>query len=369
MGPVPHRQRYYESATTSRPRLSGALMASRAGPVLTPRRSVAMSGVPSRERGTLTARVDWSAGQPSSPAILRTDANGTSQVPRRSILCLCPAPTPRSGRRPLAHGGDGDAVPGPNTPETTNTIMISRPTTRLWHLLSTLHERRRRRPCKTRFRLAGSPLPGGSRTRWTAKEGFNFPSYPPSLGLPVASWAHLRRDFHDVWQATGSAIAKEALDQIGRLYDIERAINGQPAEVRLAVRQEKSRPIVERFRSWCAHQLERIPGKGDLAKAMRYALNRWEAFTLFLDDGRVAIDNNPAERALRPVCLTRKNSLFVGSDGGGQTFASAMTIIETAKLSGLNPEAYLADILARDNDHPNKRLDDLLPWNWQPLSA
>ena len=189
------------------------------------------------------------------------------------------------------------------------------------------------------------------------------------MGLPVASWAHLRRDFHDVWQATGSAIAKEALDQIGRLYDIERAINGQSAEVRLAVRQEKSRPIVERFRSWCAHQLERIPGKGDLAKAMRYALNRWEAFTLFLDDGRVAIDNNPAERALRPVCLTRKNSLFVGSDGGGQTFASAMTIIETAKLSGLNPEAYLADILARDNDHPNKRLDDLLPWNWQPLSA
>ena len=185
----------------------------------------------------------------------------------------------------------------------------------------------------------------------------------------AACYAHLRRDFHDVWQATGSAIAKEALDQIGRLYDIERAINGQPAEVRLAVRQEKSRPIVERFRSWCAHQLERIPGKGDLAKAMRYALNRWDAFTLFLEDGRVAIDNNPAERALRPVCLTRKNSLFVGSDGGGQTFASAMTIIETAKLSGLNPEAYLADILARINDHPNKRLDDLLPWNWQPLSA
>jgi transposase len=185
----------------------------------------------------------------------------------------------------------------------------------------------------------------------------------------AACWAHLRRDFHDVWQATGSPIAKEALNQIGRLYDIERAINGQSAEVRHTVRQEKSRPIVEKFRAWCAHQLERIPGKGDLAKAMRYALKRWEAFTLFLDDGRVAIDNNPAERALRPVCLTRKNSLFCGSDAGGETFAAAMTIIETAKLSGLNPEAYLADILARINDHPNKRLDDLLPWNWQPLSA
>jgi transposase len=185
----------------------------------------------------------------------------------------------------------------------------------------------------------------------------------------AACWAHLRRDFHDVWQATGSPIAKEALDQIGRLYDIERAINGEPAEVRVAVRQEKSRPIADQFRAWCAHQLDRIPGKGDLAKAMRYALKRWEAFTLFLEDGRVAIDNNPAERALRPVCLTRKNALFAGSDAGGETFAAAMTIIETAKLSGLNPEAYLTDILARINDHPNKRLDDLLPWNWQPLTA
>jgi len=120
----------------------------------------------------------------------------------------------------------------------------------------------------------------------------------------AACWAHLRRDFHDVWQATGSPVAKEALDRIGRLYDIERAINGQPAETRRAVRQEKSRPIAEAFRAWCTAQLERIPGKGDLAKAMRYALRRWEAFTLFLADGRVAIDNNPAERALRPVVRT-----------------------------------------------------------------
>mgnify|MGYP006279109873 CR=1 FL=1 len=181
----------------------------------------------------------------------------------------------------------------------------------------------------------------------------------------AACWAHLRRDFHDVWKATGSEIARDALDRIGALYDIERAISGQPAATRQAVRQEKSAPLVEAFRIWCAQQLERIPGKGDLAKAMRYALRRWEAFTLFLDDGRVAIDNNPAERALRPVVLTRKNALFAGSNAGGETFADAMTLIETAKLSGLNPEAYLADVLARINDHPNKRLDDLLPWNWQ----
>jgi transposase len=184
----------------------------------------------------------------------------------------------------------------------------------------------------------------------------------------AACWAHLRRDFHDVWKATGSEIAREALERIGALYDIERVLNGQPAERRRVVRQAKSAPLVEAFRAWCAHQLERIPGKGDLAKAMRYALRRWEAFTLFLADGRVAIDNNPAERALRPVVLTRKNALFAGSDAGGDTFAEAMTLIETAKLSGLNPQAYLADVLARINDHPNKRLDDLLPWNWQPAA-
>jgi hypothetical protein len=101
---------------------------------------------------------------------------------------------------------------------------------------------------------------------------------------------------------------------------------------------------------------------------MRYALKRWDAFTLFLEDGRVAIDNNPAERAIRPVAIGRKNWLFAGSDAGGETLADAMTIIETAKLSGLNPEAYLADVLARINDHIVTRLDELLPWNWTPAS-
>ena len=136
--------------------------------------------------------------------------------------------------------------------------------------------------------------------------------------------------------------------------------------MRRSQRQETSRPLAEAFRAWCAAQLERLPGKSDLAKAIRYALRRWEAFTLFLDDGRVAIDNNPAERALRPVALTRKNALFAGSDAGGETLADAMTLIETAKLSGLNPQAYLTDVLARINDHLITRLDELLPWNWQP---
>jgi transposase len=180
---------------------------------------------------------------------------------------------------------------------------------------------------------------------------------------------HLRRDFHDLWKATGSPIAREALERIGRLYDVERGIAGRPAERRREVRQARSQPEAEAFRAWCEGQLARIPGKGDLAKAMRYALKRWEAFTLFLGDGRVAIDNNPAERALRPVAIGRKNWLFAGSDAGGATLADAMTLVETAKLCGLDPEAYLADVLARINDHLITRLDELLPWQWEPAAG
>ena len=170
-----------------------------------------------------------------------------------------------------------------------------------------------------------------------------------------------------MWKATASPIAFEALERIGKLYDIEAAINGKPLDRRNAVRQKDSRPHVEAFRTWCEHQLTRVPGKGDLAKAMRYVLNRWDGFTLFLDDARVAIDNNAAERAIRPISLGRKNFLFAGSDAGGETLADAMTVIETAKLSGLNPESYLADLLACIRQYDQARLDDLLPWNWKNL--
>ena len=182
----------------------------------------------------------------------------------------------------------------------------------------------------------------------------------------AACWAHLRRDFFDVHTATKSEIAREALDRIGDLYDIERQIRGQSRDVRRAVRQEETRPKVCAFKAWAEAQLTRIPGKSDLAKAFRYGLNRWDAFTLFLDDGRVAIDNNAAERAIKPVVIGRKNFLFAGSDAGGETLASAMTIIETAKFNGLDPQAYLADIFARIHDHRINRIDELLPWNWKP---
>ena len=185
----------------------------------------------------------------------------------------------------------------------------------------------------------------------------------------AACWAHLRRDFHDFWQATKSEIAKEALDRIGQLYDIEKHIYGRSAGDRLYVRRQHSKPKVEAFRSWAEQQLGCISGKSDLAKAFRYILTRWSAFTLFLEDGCVAIDNNAAERAMRPIGIGRKNWLFAGSDAGGETLAKAMTIIETAKLSGLDPQAYLADVLDRINDHMNNKLHELLPWNWKPLQA
>ena len=185
----------------------------------------------------------------------------------------------------------------------------------------------------------------------------------------AACWAHLRRDFHDIWAATKSETAREALDRIGALYDIEREITGQSADLRLAARRKHSRPKVEAFFAWSEQQLSRIPGKGDPAKAFRYGLSRMPGFTLFLEDGRVAIDNNPAERALRPIGIGRKNWLFAGADTGAETLARAMTVIETAKMNGLDPQAYLTDILSRINDHKINRLDELLPWNWTPIAA
>ena len=182
----------------------------------------------------------------------------------------------------------------------------------------------------------------------------------------ASCWAHLRRDFHDEWTSSKSPIALEAINRIGALYDIERRITGRSAQERLAVRQAESKPVAEAFKRFAEDQLDRISGKSDVAKAFRYALKRWPSFTLFLEDGRLAIDNNPAERAIRPIVLGRKNFLFVGSDAGGETLADAMTIIETAKLQGLNPQAYLTDILGRINDHKINALEELLPWKWRP---
>jgi transposase len=185
---------------------------------------------------------------------------------------------------------------------------------------------------------------------------------PPSV-TEVACWAHARRKFFDVHKANGSPIAKEALAKIGELFDIERAIAGKPPSQRQAARMEKAKSKLDALAVWLDRQLQLIPGKSDLAGAIRYARSRWEALTCYRADGRLEISNNAAENAVRPVSPGRKNWLFAGSDSGGERAAIFYTLIRTAKMNGLEPEAYLRDILGRIGEHPINAIDALLPWN------
>ena len=181
----------------------------------------------------------------------------------------------------------------------------------------------------------------------------------------AACWAHARRKFYEVQQSTDSPIAAEALDRIGQLYAIEKAINGDNPQERLRVRNARSKPLVERLKPWLETQLARIPMGSALAEAIRYALARWPALCRFLDDGRIELDNNTVERAIRPVALGRKNHLFAGSDGGADRWAIVASLIATAKLNNVEPYAYLKDVLERmTNGHPAREIDALLPWNW-----
>src|SRR6266852_3047836 len=184
----------------------------------------------------------------------------------------------------------------------------------------------------------------------------------------AACWAHTRRKFYDLHEATGSPIAAEALRRIAELYAIEKTIRGRTAEERRTVRNAQSRPLVAAMKPWLEMELGRVPGRGGLAEAIRYALTRWSALCRFLDDGRIDLDNNPVERAIRPVALGRKNHLFAGSDGGGARWATACSLIATARLNDVEPFAYLRDILERMTvGHPMSRLDELLPWNWPKM--
>lgn len=181
----------------------------------------------------------------------------------------------------------------------------------------------------------------------------------------AACWAHARRKFYDVAQATGSPIAAEALDRIGQIYAVEKHIYGQSQQERLRVRHARSRPLVEALRTWFERQLQQVPQRGGLAEAIRYSLTRWPSLCHFLEDGRVELDNNPVERAIRPIALGRKNHLFAGSDGGAKRWAIITSLIATAKLNNVEPYAYLKDILeCMTNGYPARELDNLLPWNW-----
>lgn len=182
----------------------------------------------------------------------------------------------------------------------------------------------------------------------------------------AACWAHARRKFYDVAQATGSPVATEALRRISDIYAVEAEVRGQSPPYRLAARRHRSKPMVDALRAWLEAQLSLISGRSTLAEAIRYALARWQGLTRFLHDGRIELDTNPVERAIRPVALGRKNHLFAGSDGGGERWAILCSLIETAKLNGVEPYAWLADILQRMVDgHPVNRLDELLPWAWK----
>ena len=156
------------------------------------------------------------------------------------------------------------------------------------------------------------------------------------------------------------------MQKLDALFVIERAINGLGPAERLAVRREHSTPLMDDLHDWLEAQLAKLSRNHDLAKAINYMLRRWPAFTRFLDDGRACLSNNAAERALRCVPLGRKAWLFCGSDRGGDRAAVPYTLIQSAKLNDIDPQAWLADVLARIADHPAKQLEALLPWNWTP---
>jgi len=180
-------------------------------------------------------------------------------------------------------------------------------------------------------------------------------------------WAHMRRPFYEFFVSTQSPLAAEVLARIRELYAIEAEIRGHPADHRIEVRHERSRPIVEALHVWLQDHVERVSATSDLAKAIRYALRHWPGLVAFLDDGRVEMDTNVVERAIRPNTLTRKNALFAGSDGGARHWAMAMTLIQTAKLNGVEPMAWLTDVLERvvSGRTRSHQLHTLLPWNWQ----
>ena len=190
------------------------------------------------------------------------------------------------------------------------------------------------------------------------------PGGEPPL-IEVSCWSHARRKFYDVHHTTASPIALEALERIAALFAIEGSIRGRPPEQREAARKEHALPLLEQLKAFLETSLRQVSGKSALAKAIRYALSRWKQLSLYITNGQLEMSNNAAERAMKPPVIGRKNYLFCGSDAGGKRAACMYTIIETCRMNGVDPQAYLADILACIADHPINKIDDLLPWRWK----
>lgn len=180
-------------------------------------------------------------------------------------------------------------------------------------------------------------------------------------------WTHLRRKFYDIAKAQAAPLATQALTRIAALYEIENAIRGRSADERLAVRRAQASPLVDAFKTWLEQSLAQVSAKAVIAEVIRYGLNHWQGLTRFLEDGRIELDTNVVERAIRPIALNRKNALFAGHDEGAANWAAIASLIETAKLNGVEPQAYLADVLTKlVNLWPQDRLDELMPWAWTP---
>jgi transposase len=193
--------------------------------------------------------------------------------------------------------------------------------------------------------------------------GFN-PVFETGHVIEAACWAHVRRKFFDEHATKPSPVTTAVLNRIGALYGIEEAIRGKPPDERKHIRWTQAQPLLDSLKAWIETTLPKLSAKSELAKAMRYTLGRWTALNRYARDGTLEIDNNAAERAIRGIALGRKNWLFAGSDAGGERAAAIYSLIETAKLNGIDPEAYLRSVLARIADHPINRIADLLPWNW-----
>lgn len=200
---------------------------------------------------------------------------------------------------------------------------------------------------------------------YTGFNGLYAAARKPGPIVEAACWAHARRKLFDLAKVAKAPIAIEAVARIDMLFAVEREINGRTAAERLAIRQERLRPVVDDLQVWLIEQRAKLSPRSELAKAITYSLKRWDALTRFLDDGRICMTNNAAERALRGVALGRANWTFAGSDRGAERAAAIYTLIATCKLNGVDPQAWLADVLARLPDHPARRIDDLMPWNWR----